>query len=149
MPEEKRVNLSKVLIADDEPTIRQLLETNLFLEGFTALAASDGREALEKIFSEHPEVVLLDLMMPGMDGWQVLDELRAAAWKPRVIVLSAKAADSSKLKGWLKGCDDYVTKPFDLDDLLGRIHDVQASSAEDISRRRREAIEALEAAAGS
>lgn len=138
--------LSKVLIADDEPTIRQLLETNLFLEGFTPLLAADGREALEKIFAEQPDVVLLDLMMPGTDGWQVLDALREAAWKPRVIVLSAKAADSSKLKGWLKGCDDYVTKPFDLDDLLGRIHEVHESSLEQIARRRRLAIEMLEAA---
>lgn len=138
--------LSKVLIADDEPTIRQLLETNLFLEGFTPLLASDGREALEKIFAEQPDVVLLDLMMPGVDGWQVLDALREAAWKPRVIVLSAKAADSSKLKGWLKGCDDYITKPFDLDDLLGRIHEVHESTLEQIARRRRLAIEMLEAA---
>lgn len=139
--------LSKVLVADDEPTIRQLLETNLFLEGFTALAAADGREALEKIFAEHPDVVLLDLMMPGLDGWQVLDALREADWKPRVIVLSAKAADSSKLKGWLRGCDDYITKPFDLDDLLGRIHEVYESTLEQIARRRRLAIETLEAAA--
>lgn len=142
--QEKPVALSKVLIADDEPTIRQLLETNLLIEGFRSSSARDGREALDKILEEHPDVVLLDLMMPNVDGWQVLEALQDAPSRPRVIVLSAKASDTSKLEGWRRGCDDYVTKPFDLDDLLGRIHEMGSCSDQELERRRRDAIASLQ-----
>jgi two-component system OmpR family response regulator len=140
------MGVPKVLIADDEPTIRLLLETNLHIEGFPTVQASNGEEALRAIDSDQPDVLLLDLMMPVLDGWGVLDRLTQRAERPKVIVVSAKASDDSKLEGWRRGCDDFITKPFELDDLLERIEAVNATSAPDLAARRSHAIEELESA---
>src|SRR5687767_5730315 len=115
----------RVLIADDEPTLRSLLKTNLQLEGFETLTASNGEEALRAIREESPDVVLLDVMMPVMDGWQVLEELSKSDNRhTRVILVTAKASTESQLHGWELGCDEYLTKPFDLDDMIERITQV-------------------------
>lgn len=134
----------KVLIADDEPALRSLLKTNLSFEGFETLTASNGEEALQVIKDEAPDVVLLDVMMPVMDGWQVLEELSKNENRhTRVILVTAKATSESQLQGWELGCDEYLTKPFDLDVMIDRIVEVSERNEAETDQRRRERIEEL------
>lgn len=115
----------KVLVVDDEPTLRHLIKTNLDFEGFDTLTAANGAEALEVIAREHPDVVLLDVMMPVLDGWGVLSALNEdPEGSPRVILVSALARDHLHVRGWELGCTEYITKPFDFDDLIARIRNV-------------------------
>jgi two-component system OmpR family response regulator len=133
----------KVLIADDEPALRSLLKTNLTFEGFETVTASNGQEALERIKEEAPDVVLLDVMMPVMDGWRVLEELSKNENRhTKVILVTAKASSEAQLQGWELGCDEYLTKPFDLDVMIERIVEVtnrdQASTVERREQRIKE-----------
>ena len=138
------MNGQKVLIADDEPTLRQLLQTNFMLEGFATCEASDGAEALAALDAEHPDVVVLDIMMPGVDGFQVLDSLEEGS--PPVVVLSAKASSEDQVHGYELGCDAYITKPFDVDTLIDKIRLLAVASPEERKELRRQAIEMLLAA---
>ena len=134
----------RVLIADDEPTLRSLLKTNLQLEGFETLTASNGEEALRVIREEAPDVVLLDVMMPVMDGWQVLEELSKSNHRhTRIILVTAKASTESQLHGWELGCDEYLTKPFDLDDMIERITQVVQRNGHQVEEMRAERIQEL------
>lgn len=134
----------KVLIADDEPALRSLLKTNLSFEGFETLTASNGEEALRVIREEAPDVVLLDVMMPVMDGWQVLEELSKTNNRhTRVILVTAKANNEAQLQGWELGCDEYLTKPFDLDDMIDRIVEVTDRDSAQTEERRIERIREL------
>ncbi len=113
----------KILVIDDEPGIIDIVETNLIGEGFEVLSASDGKEGLAKIKSDNPELVVLDVMMPEMDGWQVLKELEKdpeTAGIP-VIMLTAKAADEDYIYGLEEGAVEYITKPFFPQELINRI----------------------------
>lgn len=124
-----RVSNLKVLVVDDDDDMCRLLEMNLRLEGFKTGVAANGEEALEAIVEERPDIVLLDVMMPVLDGHDVLRRLNPAGPAPRVIFVTARAADEAQLQGWELGCDDYITKPFDLDDLIERIREVAGRSA--------------------
>ena len=114
----------RVLIVDDNPDILILLRTNLRAAGFEAIEAVNGAIALEKIDSDDPDAVLLDLMMPVMDGWTVLEELKQRASRPPVIVLSAADANANVERAKALGVAAYVTKPFDLIALVGLIREV-------------------------
>jgi DNA-binding response OmpR family regulator len=134
----------RILIADDEPTLRSLLMTNLRLEGFETLTASNGAEALRVIREQAPDVVLLDVMMPVMDGWQVLEELSKNNHShTKVILITAKASTESQLQGWELGCDEYLTKPFDLDDMIDRIAEVVQRNDAEMQEHRTERIQEL------
>ena len=136
--------IPKVLIADDEPALRSLLKTNLSFEGFETLTASNGEEALRVIRDEAPDVVLLDVMMPVLDGWQVLEELsKNENRQTKVILVTAKATSEAQLQGWELGCDEYLTKPFDLDDMIERIMEVAERSTAQSQERREERIRSL------
>ena len=137
----------KILIADDEPALRALLRTNLSLEGFDTLTASNGEEALRVIRDESPDVVLLDVMMPVMDGWTVLEELSKDGNRhTKVILVTAKATNEAQLQGWELGCDEYLTKPFDLDDMIDRIVEVVERNDRQAEVRRIERIQELTSA---
>ena len=101
----------KILIADDEAEIRSLLKLYLENDGYSVVEAEDGIKALEMVTSEKPDLCVLDIMMPGMDGYQVLRKIREDNNVP-VIILSAKDADSEKILGLNLGADDYIDKPF-------------------------------------
>jgi DNA-binding response OmpR family regulator len=110
----------RVLVVDDDPVIVRLLEVNFRLEGFHVRTASNGEEALEKAADERPDVVVLDVMMPGLDGWEVCARLREdpkMADVP-VVFLSARAQDDDRSHGYALGIMEYVTKPFDPADLI-------------------------------
>jgi CheY-like chemotaxis protein len=111
---------AKVLAVDDDPVIQRLLQVNLEMEGYEVALASDGVEALEQARSFRPDIVLLDIMMPRKDGWQVCAELKQdpdLADTP-VVFLSARAQDDDLQRGTELGADAYITKPFDPIDLL-------------------------------
>ena len=113
----------RILIADDEPDIRLVLRTRLELEGFAVLEARDGAEAVRMAQSETPDLIVLDVMMPEMDGVEVCNRLRAS-FNTRnipVIMLTARASRDDKMSGLTKGANDYITKPFDLHELTQRV----------------------------
>ena len=115
--------MTRVLIADDDEDIRAFLDLTLGLAGFEVVQARDGVEALEFVHAYSPDVVVLDVMMPRMDGFETLRRLRDDARTSHipVLVLTAKAQRKDTIEGLDSGADDYVTKPFDADELLARI----------------------------
>lgn len=117
-----------------------MLRVNLEAEGYETLLASDGATALRRIEEEKPDLVLLDIMMPIVDGWGVLDEVGSSDSGPRVIMLSAKAGEDDVLRAWRNGADEYVTKPFDPDRLMVLVSEVLVRSADERKARRETAI---------
>ncbi|HEX5949571.1 MAG TPA: response regulator [Actinomycetota bacterium] len=118
---------TSVLVVDDEPQVVWMLRFSLEAEGYQTISAADGRDALEQIRRNRPKVVLLDIMMPVMDGWSVLEELRTlpAEERPRVVVVSARASVRDRDKAVELGADAFVAKPFNVDDLLGVVHGLE------------------------
>jgi DNA-binding response OmpR family regulator len=119
-------NLSdtQILVIEDEPDLRSGLQHNLELEGFRVQTAADGREGLRKARDGQAALILLDLMLPGMPGLEVLRHLREIGRETPVIIISAKGQDRDKVQGLELGADDYLTKPFGLSELLARIRAV-------------------------
>ena len=113
----------KILVVDDEPQIRRALSLNLGARGHVVYEAATGEQALTVAASEHPDVVLLDLGLPGMDGMMVIQALRGWTNVP-IIVLTARDEERSKVHALDAGADDYVTKPFGMAELLARIRAV-------------------------
>src|SRR5690348_13326341 len=100
-----------ILVVDDEPAIVRLVRARLQADDYTVLTAANGEEALRLAENERPDLIVLDVMMPDMDGFEVLRRLRQTSQVP-VIMLTARVSDSSKLRGLQGGADDYMTKPF-------------------------------------
>ena len=112
--------MEKILIADDEQLMRQLVIDFLKPEGYEILEASDGKEALEIYDKEHPHLILLDVMMPGYDGWTVCRELRRESTVP-IMMLTAKGEEIDQLFAYDLGADEYITKPFSPKILVAKI----------------------------
>jgi two-component system KDP operon response regulator KdpE len=123
-----------ILLADDEERIVNFLKAKLKIAGYDILVATNGAEALEQFKTHKADLVILDLIMPTMDGFEVLKELRSFSSVP-VIILSAKRADVDKIKGLHLGADDYLPKPFNPDELLARIEAVKRR-IEPVERRK-------------
>jgi two-component system, OmpR family, alkaline phosphatase synthesis response regulator PhoP len=117
-----------ILLADDEPSMTELLEFNLKKEGFEVVSAGNGKEAMEKFRRRPVSLVILDIMMPEMDGYDVCREIRKTSDVP-IIMLTAKGSESSKIVGLELGADDYVTKPFSVAELTARVKAVLRRSA--------------------
>jgi DNA-binding response OmpR family regulator len=118
---------SKILLVDDDPTLTSFVSEYLQNHEFSVLTASSGTEALRLVYRERPDLVVLDVMMPGMDGWELIARLRELSDFP-IILLSAKSSEADKLRGFRLGVDDYVTKPFSFAELTARIQAVLARS---------------------
>ena len=112
-----------VLVVDDEPTVRDVVVRYLERAGYRALAAADGDEALTAITETPPDLVVLDVMLPGIDGFDLLTRLRRSGEVP-VIMLTARAAEPDRVQGLVLGADDYVVKPFSPRELVARVHTV-------------------------
>jgi len=110
----------KVLVVDDEKNIVDIVVFNLKKEGYEAIAAYDGEEGCKKAFEEDPDIILLDIMMPKMDGFEVCKKIREKKDTP-IIMLTARAEEVDKVLGLELGADDYVTKPFGVRELMARI----------------------------
>ena len=117
-----------ILVVDDERRYRELLEMNLTRRGYRVVQASDGLSALNQAELESPDLVVLDLMMPDMDGYEVCRRIREYSSVP-IILLTAKAEPAEKVRGFAIGADDYVTKPFSADELLARVEAVLRRAA--------------------
>ena len=112
-----------VLVVEDDRNIADLLQLYLEKEGYAVTVADDGAQGLTKFRAIHPDLVLLDLMMPVMDGWEVCKAIRAESQTP-VIMLTAKSETDDKVAGLRSGADDYITKPFEMKEVLARIEAV-------------------------
>lgn len=119
---------TKILIVDDEENICELVRLYIEKEGFEAVIAGDGQEAVAKFTTEKPDLILLDVMLPLKDGWQVCREIRAQSNVP-IIMLTAKGETFDKVLGLELGADDYVVKPFEPKELIARIRAVLRRSA--------------------
>ncbi len=117
---------SRVLVVEDEEAIRLGLEENLAYAGYEVLTAADGPTALETATRDRPDLVLLDIMLPGLSGFEVCRQLRDKGIEMPVIMLTARGDEFDKLHGFEMGADDYVTKPFSVDELLARVKAVLA-----------------------
>ncbi len=120
---------AKLLVVDDEPNIRELLSTSLRFAGFEVIAAANGREALEAAETHNPDLAVLDVMLPDMDGFTVTRKLRASGRFFPVVFLTARDETEDKVTGLTVGGDDYVTKPFSLDEVVARIRAVLRRTA--------------------
>jgi DNA-binding response OmpR family regulator len=113
-----------ILVVDDEERILNFLRSKLKASGYEVLTASNGREGLEQAQAQEPDLIVLDVIMPKMDGLEMLKELRSFSAVP-VIMLTAKGADADRIKGLELGADDYLPKPFNPDELVARIEAVR------------------------
>ena len=120
----------RVLVVDDEPQVVWVLQLALDAEGYEVLTAHDGVEALAQISQGHPELMVLDVMMPRMDGWSVMREMSKLPLeeRPRVVMVTALASSRDRATAAELGADAYVPKPFDMDHLLGVLHGLQRAS---------------------
>lgn len=127
-------NKPKILIVDDEENICELVRLYIEKEGFDAIIANDGQEAVAKFNKEKPDLILLDIMLPIKDGWQVCREIRAQSKVP-IIMLTAKGETFDKVLGLELGADDYVVKPFEAKELIARIRAVLRRSADSVDEK--------------
>jgi len=118
---------NKILVVDDDPTLLDLLTQYLQDAGFEALAAPDGAAGLKLAYAQRPDLVLLDVMLPGMDGWEICARLREMTDIP-IVMVTAKSSEADKLRGFRLGVDDYITKPFSFAELVARVQAVLARS---------------------
>ena len=125
-----------VLIVEDDRNIADLLRLYLEKEGYTVVIAPDGMRGVEQFRTVHPSLVLLDVMLPGLDGWGVCRAIRAEAQTP-IIMLTAKSETEDKVNGLKQGADDYITKPFEMKEVLARIEAVLRRSGIEPEKSRR------------
>src|SRR5437660_8001633 len=117
------VKKTTIVAADDDPQLLRLVTRNLEFEEYEVLPASDGQQALEQVEAHSPDLVLLDVMMPRMDGFTVCEHIREFSTVP-IIIVTARGQDQDKVHGLDLGADDYLTKPFSVDELLARVRAV-------------------------
>lgn len=124
----------KILVVDDEQAVRESLRRSLRFNGYEVLTANDGLAAVETVRAENPELVILDVMMPNMDGLEVCRTLRSEGWDRPILVLTARDGVSDRVAGLDAGADDYLPKPFALEELLARVRSlVRRASADSIA----------------
>jgi DNA-binding response OmpR family regulator len=130
--------MAEVLVVDDDPDIRMLVAFALEDSGFTVRQAADGAQALAALEDHEPDAMVLDVMMPGIDGFGVLRGMRAqhVGEHTRVVVLTCKTEERDHLKGWELGADEYLTKPFDPEELVRQVKFLLSSSEDDLEARR-------------
>jgi len=116
---------NKILLIDDDPTLLDLLSQYLQEAGYQVFTAANGPLGMKLAYNERPDLVLLDVMMPGMDGWEICARLREMTQVP-IVMVTAKSSEGDKLRGFRLGVDDYVTKPFSFAELVARVQAVLA-----------------------
>ncbi len=113
--------MARILVAEDEPDMALGLRDNLRYEGYEVIEAADGEVAMEKARSDRPDLILLDIMMPKIDGLEVCRQLREAGFTVPIIMLTARSQESDVVRGLELGADDYITKPFGVKELMARV----------------------------
>jgi len=109
-----------ILVVEDDTALRDGLAMNFQLQGYRVITAADGEEGMKKAFDSHPDLIILDIMLPGLSGMDILTELRGQEKSVPVLMLSARDTTQNKIEGLELGADDYVTKPFELPELIAR-----------------------------
>lgn len=115
------MSAARILVVDDEPNIRDLLVTSLRFAGFQVRAVVNGAQTISAVLEEEPDLIILDVMLPDMNGFSVTKRLRGAGYTAPILFLTAKDDTEDKIEGLNAGGDDYVTKPFSLDEIVARI----------------------------
>jgi len=123
-----------ILVIEDDADLRELLETLLQRRGYRFVGAADGHEGLRRLFDRRPDLVVLDVMLPGLDGWQTLERIRDISDVP-VLMLTARGAELERVRGLRGGADDYVSKPFGRQELLARIDALLRRAADPPAQR--------------
>jgi len=121
MAEGSKERPERILIIEDDRSLREGLAMNFRLRGFPVITAADGDEGMAKAFDARPDLIVLDMLMPGCSGIEILEELRARGEQVAVLVLSARGSVTQKVEGLTSGADDYMSKPFELPELLARV----------------------------
>jgi DNA-binding response OmpR family regulator len=136
-------SVPRILVVDDQPDIRLMCRVNLQLEGYEVIEAADGDAGLEMTRHERPDLVLLDVMMPGLDGWEFMREIKAdpATADIPIILLTARVQREDEIRGWLSGAADYLAKPFNPSTLTDVVRRALLMGNED--DRRRQALDKL------
>jgi DNA-binding response OmpR family regulator len=134
----------KILVVDDQPDIRLMCRVNLRLEGYDVIEAPDGDSGLGMVSEYKPDLILLDVMMPGLDGWQFMEALKAdpATASIPIVMLTARVQREDEIRGWLAGAADYLPKPFNPSTLTEVVRRTLLNDNDDGDRRRR-ALEKL------
>jgi two-component system response regulator CpxR len=135
--------MARILIAEDNAEIRTLVSGILVEEGHKVGVANNGQQALEMITADAPDVLVLDIMMPQMDGYGVLKEIKSAgtAEGMKILVLTAKTSETDWVRGYKLGADAYLTKPFDTDELVNGIEDLLGMTKEQLRVRREQELD--------
>jgi two-component system alkaline phosphatase synthesis response regulator PhoP len=130
MPDESPAQGMTVLVVDDEPQVVWVLQFSLEAEGYRTYSARDGRQALKEVSEHHPRLMVLDIMMPEMDGWAVLEAMTKLPReeRPRVVMVSALSSLRDRARAKELGADAFVPKPFNVDDLIGILHELEKAS---------------------
>lgn len=130
--------MARILISEDNAEIRTLVSSILVEEGHKVSVAQNGQQALDMLTDDPPDVLVLDIMMPQMDGYTVLKELKSSGIKEqmKILILTAKTSESDWVRGYKLGADSYLTKPFDTDELINGIEDLLSSTKEQLRVRR-------------
>lgn len=130
--------MARILIAEDNAEIRTLVSSILVEEGHKVGVAQNGQQALDMMTDDPPDLLVLDIMMPQMDGYTVLKELKSSGIKEtmKILILTAKTSESDWVRGYKLGADSYLTKPFDTDELINGIEDLLSSTKEQLRVRR-------------
>ena len=126
--------MTRILIVEDNEDLARGLANNLEIEGFETEIAADGTTGLERAKESSPDLIILDLMLPGLDGYRVLSTLRDTGDTVPVLILTARTTEQDKVRGFRDGCDDYVTKPFGLLELIGRVQALLRRSSKTAGR---------------
>ncbi len=127
---------ARLLVVEDDPNILELLSASLRFAGFTVASSASGAEAVAAARDEHPDLVVLDVMLPDLDGFDVVRKLRDVGTRTPVVFLTARDATEDKIRGLTLGGDDYVTKPFSLEELTARIRAVLRRTSGEVSSTR-------------
>jgi DNA-binding response OmpR family regulator len=114
---------ARLLIIEDDTNLVEALKLYLSTAGYAVLTAADGREGLKEMYLQQPDLIILDIMMPGLDGWEVCDRIRQVSDVP-IVILTARGQEAEKVRGLQLGADDYVAKPFSLRELEARVESV-------------------------
>ena len=112
---------ARVLVVEDDEVIRELIRLNLELEGFEVFTAMDGQDCLDRVGHVDPDVITMDVMMPRLDGWSTVERLRSDGFTRRIVRVTARAQTEDRRRGERIGVDEYLTKPFDPDELVDLI----------------------------
>jgi DNA-binding response OmpR family regulator len=135
--------MARILIAEDNAEIRALVSSILVEEGHKVSVAQNGQQGLDMLMEDPPDILVLDIMMPQMDGYSVLKELKSSGVKDqmKILILTAKTSESDWVRGYKLGADSYLTKPFDTDELINAIEDLLSSTKEQLRVRREQELD--------